>query len=140
MFGIDCKGGEGFAGPRHFLRSRDFCQSKIENFRVPAFGNEEICRLDVAVNDALRMGSIQRIGDLYADVEKLLRLKRPAAQSVFESGPLKKFHGDEATPLAIPDFVDGADIGMVQCRRGPGFTVESLQGLRITCELIGVET
>src|ERR1700674_4225832 len=104
---------------------------------MAAFGHEEIGRLDVTVNDALRVGSVKRICDLYTKVEKLLRIKRAAVQQMFERGPVKKLHSDEGTPLEIADFVDGANVGMVESRSSSSFTAESFEGLGITCEFIG---
>ena len=34
------------------------------------------------------------------------------------------------------NFVDGADIGVVQCRGGLGFTLKTLEGNRITGEFL----
>ena len=42
----------------------DLGQPEIENLRVSARGNEEICRLDVAVDDAGRVRCFERVGDL----------------------------------------------------------------------------
>jgi hypothetical protein len=38
--------------------------AEIENLGVRAFGDEDVRRLDVAVNDSLGMSCIQGIGDL----------------------------------------------------------------------------
>ena len=45
----------------------DFRQSKIENLRLPMLSHENVRRLDVPVNDALRVCGIQRVGDLDAE-------------------------------------------------------------------------
>jgi hypothetical protein len=49
---------------------------------VAAFGNEEIARLEIAVNDALGVGSIESVGDFYANIEKLLSPKPVASEKV----------------------------------------------------------
>ena len=40
-----------------------FGQAKIQNFRLAAGRHENVCRLDVAMHDALGVGRVQRIGD-----------------------------------------------------------------------------
>src|SRR5215469_186371 len=55
---------------------------------------------------------------------------------MFKSGTFKKFHRDKGTPIKIADFVDGADVGMVQSGSSTGFTSESLEGLGVSRQLI----
>jgi len=43
---------------------RQFHQAEIQNLGLPAPGDENVGRLDVAMHDPLGVGSIQRIGDL----------------------------------------------------------------------------
>jgi len=42
----------------------DLSQPEIQNLGVPAFGDKDIRRLDIAVNDSLRMRGIQPVGNL----------------------------------------------------------------------------
>jgi len=43
---------------------RDLGQTKVENFSVPALGDEDVGGFHVAMDDALGVGRIQRIGNL----------------------------------------------------------------------------
>jgi hypothetical protein len=47
-----------------------FRQPEVENLRVPAGGDEKIRGFDVAVDDALGMRGIERVGDFNAEVEQ----------------------------------------------------------------------
>src|SRR5260370_432775 len=49
------------------------------------------------------------------------------------------FHDDELLALGfvLGNLVDSADVGMVQSRRGPGFTAKTLQGLGIASQIPG---
>jgi len=57
-----------------------FGQAKIQNFGVTALRNENIHRLNVAVDNPQLVRSIQTIGDLGAQVQDL-RQREPATQS-----------------------------------------------------------
>src|ERR1700685_1503423 len=46
---------------------------------------------------------------------------------MFQSLAVEKLHGDKALAVALINFVNGADAGMVQCRCGASFPAESLQ-------------
>ena len=63
------------------LRAADFGrhlrQAEVENLGVPALRDEDVGRLDVAMNDALRVCGVQRVGNLDGEVEKQSR--SPAA-------------------------------------------------------------
>ncbi len=49
---------------------------------------------------------------------------------------IQKFHGDERAPAVFSDFVDGANVGMVQCGSSAGLAAEAFQGLRILRDIV----
>jgi hypothetical protein len=51
-------------------RSGDFGQPEVENLGVPALGDENICWLDIAMNDASRVGGVECIGDFDGEGEQ----------------------------------------------------------------------
>jgi hypothetical protein len=58
---------------------------------------------------------------------------------VFERHPVEKLHGDEGLAVLVVDFVDGADVWVVQGGRRLGFPLKTAEGLRIVCEFVGKE-
>ena len=52
---------------------RQFCQTEIQNLGLAAIRHEDIRRLDVAMDDALRVRRIQRVSDLDGEVEQGIR-------------------------------------------------------------------
>ena len=56
---------------------------------------------------------------------------------MFQCGAFQKLHRDKRLVLVLPDFVDGADVGMIQGRRRAGFAPEAFQGLRVVREFVG---
>jgi hypothetical protein len=53
--------------------------------------------------------------------------------------PSKKLHSDEGLVAVPADFVDRANVGMIECRCGRGFTSETLQCLRVLRHIVGQE-
>src|SRR6516162_270335 len=93
---------------------RQFRQSEIEYLGMSTFRDENVGRFDVAVNDALTMRGIQRIGQLDREREDIFVFHRVAPDSVPEGYAVKKLHHHEGAGLVLPDLMDGADIGVIQ--------------------------
>jgi hypothetical protein len=91
------------------------------------------------MDDPLAMRGIERVCDLDAERENHLQLGRPRDEEVFEGDAFEEFHGDKAASLVLPDFVNGADVGMVQSLGGTRLPAEALQGEGVPGQLIGKE-
>ena len=98
---------------------------------MAALGDENICGLDVAVDDAFGVGGIECVGDLISYIEDLIERHGAAGDAMFQRLAVEVFHGDEPLAVVFVDFVDGADVGMIQRGGGLGFAFETGQGLRI---------
>src|SRR5262245_22785996 len=48
-------------------------------------------------------------------------------------------HGYKRTPVLFVNFVDGANVGMIQCGGSFGFTLEAAQGLWVFGYVVGQE-
>ncbi len=55
-------------------RRRELGEAEIENLGVTAIGHENVCGLDVAMDDAFGMGSVKRVGDLDAQRKQGVQL------------------------------------------------------------------
>ncbi len=58
-------------------------------------------------------------------------LQWPSCDAVIERQSFQVLHHDERLTFVLSDFVDGADVGMVQRRRRPRLSAEAFQGLRV---------
>jgi hypothetical protein len=50
--------------PRSTAGGRNLRQTKIKNLGVPALGDKNVRRLDVAMDDSLLVGGIESVGNL----------------------------------------------------------------------------
>ena len=114
----------------------DFGETEIENLRVSTLGDENVRRLDVAMNDALGVRRIQCIGNFNGKREDIFVVQRPP-DAVFQCHAVQKFHGDECLAILLANFIYGADVGMIQCGRGLGFTLKTGECLRVAGNFLG---
>ena len=106
---------------------------------MSALGDEDVGRLDVAVDDSLGVRRIQRVGNLDAQRQDGLRLHRPAADAVLQRHPVQVLHHQKRLIAVLADLVNGADVGMVEGRGGARLAAEAFQRLRVLRHVIGQE-
>jgi ABC-type microcin C transport system duplicated ATPase subunit YejF len=80
---------------------------------VAAFGDENVCGFDVAMNYSFPMGSLEPCRDPYGNVEEGFSFHRTETDAVLQRCALQVLHSDERTTVSFFDVVDGADVGMV---------------------------
>src|SRR6185295_1171375 len=91
----------------------DLGEAKVEDFGVPEFADENVCGLDVAVNDALAVRGAQCISHFGANLEKTIEFERGSLKQAGERGTVEVFHDDEGLAASFTDVINGADIGMI---------------------------
>ncbi len=111
---------------------------------MAAFSDEDVCRLDVAVDNAFGVGCVEGVSDFDGQLEQGVVIERAACDGVLESHAVQELHGDEGLRLVFlgqvfVDFVNGADIGMVQGGGGLGLALETGQSLGILGHLVRQE-
>src|ERR1041384_2678728 len=84
-----------------------------------------------AMDDPFGMCRLQRGGNVRRDVENLLQLQRPFCDVVPEGVPLEQLECQEWPTVELPDVVDGADVGMIQGRRGARLICELRQSMGV---------
>src|SRR2546425_1728892 len=109
----------------------DFGQSEVQDLGVPTFGDEDVRRLDVAMDDPFGVRRIERVGDFDGHPQPALDFEGPAFDQTLECGPVEIFHGNEGLALMLSDLVNRANTGMIQSRSGTGFAPEPLQRLGV---------
>jgi hypothetical protein len=83
------------------------------------------------------MSRIERVGDLNGKRQEHLGFQWAPSDAVLQHHAVQKLHDNEWLTILLPDFIDRADIGMVQRRCSFGFTPKSLQSLAILGYVFG---
>ena len=116
---------------------RDLGQSEVENLGVSALGDKKIRRLDVAMDDALGMRRIQRIGNLDGQRQQRVQLHGTPGDRVLQGHAVEILHGDKRLAVLLANVVNGADVGMVQRRSRLRLALKPAERLRILGHFIG---
>src|SRR5262245_54606698 len=87
-------------------RLRKLRETEVENLRAVLVADENIRRLDVAMDDALRMRSVERIGELNGDVEQVLDFQRSAVDAIAEALAFERLHHDVRRAVIVADIED----------------------------------
>ena len=98
---------------------------------MPTLGDKNISGFDVTMNDAFDVGSIEGIGNLDGNGDNTLRIERARGYQIFQRYTIHVLHGDERLAVVAPNFVDGADIRMVERRCASRFTAKAFERLRV---------
>ena len=95
-------------------------------------GNEEVGRLDIAVDDALAVRVGQRLDGLLEQLAGQLGLEPAAALDVLEQvDPLDKFHRQVISAGGLAGVVDGDDVLVAELLGGAGLAAEALAHARV---------
>ena len=126
-------------GRRAGAISREFRQPEVEHLGVPAPGDEDVGGLDVAVQDALGVRQLNRVGDLHAQVEHHRQRQRLAADEPIERLAFQVLHRDVLLALELADVVHRADARVVHRRGGLGLAFEAFERHRVARQRRGQE-
>ena len=101
--------------------------------------HEEVRWFDVPVDDALCVGGVQRIGNLNPQFQHLFGRKWSPADEMLQRLTIQKLHSDESLAFVFTNFVNGADIWMVQRRSSLRLALEAFQGLMVSGYIVRQE-
>ena len=104
---------------------------------MSALGDKDVRGFDVAVDDAFRVGGVERVGNLDRQPEQNIGFDRSAGDAMLQRHPVEKFHDQKGMAICLPDLMDGADIGMVQRRGRLRLPLEAGQGLSVFGDVNG---
>jgi len=106
---------------------------------VPALGEKYVGGLDVPMNDSLVVGRTKCVRNLNPQFKYFPERKWLAGNAVLQRLPAEKLHRNEGLAVVFDDFIDGANIWMVQGGSSLCLTIETAQSLRIWREPVRKE-
>jgi hypothetical protein len=104
---------------------------------LAALRDEDVGRLDVAMDDAFRVRRIKPIRNLRRDIHQRLGIHRPSRDAMFERLAFEHFHGEIRPPFVLADLINSADIGMIQRGRRASLPLEAFESLRVGGKSVG---
>ena len=99
-----------------------FRESKIEQLYNSARGREDVRWFEVAMNDPLAVCGLERGSNLPRELQRLIRRKGLQLFTVDDRPAVNVLHDQKIRA----DVVNLADVGMIECGDGFGFTLEAL--------------
>jgi len=94
-------------------------------------GDKDIGGLDVSMDDALGVRCVKRVANLNAKRQNQLGFHRSPSDAVLQRQAIQKLHSDERFAVLVVNFVDRANIRVVQCRGSFGLALKAAEGLRV---------
>src|SRR5271166_2083042 len=91
------------------------------------------------MNNAFGVGGIERVGKLDAQIQNRLDLHGFSRDRVPQGCAIQILHHDEGAAVLVSNFVDGADVGVVQGGCCPGLAAETFRSLRVLRDFIREE-
>ncbi len=91
-------------------------QAEVEDLHAPVLAQEGVRRLEVAVEDAVRVGVGEAAGDVLGHAEPLVERQRSALDPPGQGLPAQELQDEVRTGRAVPHVVQGDDVGVVQPR------------------------
>ena len=104
-------------------------QPEVENLDAPVRRDEHVLRLQIAMNDALRVRGRESSRQLRREVQGLPDRERRPANPFAQVLTLEQLRDDVRRSLVESEVVDGEDPRMVQCRGRLCFEFETTQTL-----------
>ncbi|MEA3210369.1 MAG: hypothetical protein QOE70_3426 [Chthoniobacter sp.] len=108
---------------------------EVGDFHPPVFGEEEILRLDVAMDDAAVMRELQRLTKRWHDRQCLHRRELPRAQELAEIHAINELHEQIEKAICLPKVVHGHDVRVIELRQRLRLPRKALRKLRVLLPL-----
>jgi hypothetical protein len=103
-----------------------FAKPKSATFTRPRRSSKMFLRLDVAMDDALVVGELQRVANLRHDGQRLPARHASAMQQLPQAHAVHIFHEEEIQPIGAAKVIDGDDAGMVELGQRSRFARKAL--------------
>ena len=97
--------------------------------RFPVLDHLHVLRLDVAVDDAARVGVVERLAEVGADLADLAVGELTGGGEAGQGRALDQLGDEQGVAVLLSHLVEGDDAGMVEPRGGLGLAQDAAAGL-----------
>src|SRR4029077_4461160 len=111
-------------------------QAEVENLGMATAGDENIARLDVAMNDTAPMSGGEAVRHLDSELDALFGSDGFRLKQGLQGFTSEQLHRNEVSALEGPQLVNRAYVRVIQRRSCTCFLLESCQMTRISRQLI----
>ena len=110
-------------------------QPEVQHLDSAVVAHLDVRRLEIAMDDALLVRRLERLGDLVGDWQRLVERNRATRDALRQIVALDQFHHERAvTPPALLQAVDCSDVRMVQRGEDFRFALEARKPLGVTSD------
>src|SRR5262249_59134419 len=89
------------------------CKPEIQDVVVGTYSNENVPRLDGAMDDSLAVGCVQRVAHLNGERQRSRDIQWPASNPLAERFAFQQLHDEKRMPRRLTHIVHGANIRMI---------------------------
>jgi hypothetical protein len=119
------------------VNANSFRQTKIQHLDAALRSEPHVRALQIAVDDAAVVGVGQRVGELDAIPDNVLRRQWAIGQHATQGATLDDLHRDVGAAARLADLVDRADVGMTEGRGRTRFGEQPRAPFRIVGQPLG---
>ena len=112
-------------------------QAEVEHLHLAVGRDLDVRGLEVAVDDALVVRGLERLGNLLRDAQRLDERDRPAAQAIREVFALHQLHHQRAAAAGFLEAVDAGDVRMAERGQHLRLAVEARHAVLVVREVLG---
>src|SRR5262249_57009312 len=110
---------------------------EVEQLHLAIRSDENVVRLDVAMNDAAAVSGGEPAGHLGSPLRCGLDRYSSTGKSMAKRFPLEQLGDEERNPFVLPDVVDRDQIGMIERPGDPCLLLEATDELAVGREDVG---
>ncbi len=135
-----CSGREVLGGPHDGAGARDVGGAgpgdpEVRDAGAAVLVDEDVLRLQVAVDDPLAMGEARCAQDLAGEVDRVLG-GHPTLDELLQLRPVDVLHRDEVGVAELAAIEDADDVRVLEAGRGLGLAAEALDELLVLREAV----
>ena len=116
---------------RLFGIADDLRDAEVRDLHRARFVDEQVLRLDVAMDDAVIVGALQRLADGRHDAERLLRREAFGLQELAQIHAIDELHEQKVEAARLPEVMHADDVRVIQRGERMGLLFKPCRKLRI---------